>query len=122
MRLASILKRLSTRPKHLLFQYAYGHEHESLLAMTRKTHTDYCDRHGVEYLVAGSPAERGRSPHWRKVELLAEALQAGYDLFDASGYGIAVGEYWDSPFEVRHLNTGFLLVTKSPPVMTFFRD
>ena len=131
-------RRWPTRPRRALIQYAFGDEHEELLALTRERHTFYCARHGIDYYGAGGNAGGGRSPHWRKVELLIEAMEEGYDrvawvdtdcvivdfasdLFDASGFGIAVCECWDSPTVERHLNTGVLLAARSAAVLDFLR-
>jgi hypothetical protein len=72
------------------------------------------------------------------VELLIEAMEQGYDrvawvdtdcvivdpsvdLFDASGFGVAVCECFDSPTIERHLNTGVLLAARSDATMGFLR-
>ena len=126
------------RPKRRrrLVQYAVGDEHERLLASTREWHDRYCSRHGIEYHATDRTIPIARSPHWRKVELLIEAFADGcdqvvwldtdcvivdtsFDIFAASGFGVAVCECFDSPVVERHLNTGFLLATGSPDVVAF---
>lgn len=109
-----------------------------MLSLTRDIHASYCQRHGICYRIDNAPAAAGRSPHWRKVELLIEAMEQGddqvawvdtdcvvvdpsVDLFDASGFGIAVCECFDSPEIERHLNTGVLLASRSPATMEFLQ-
>ncbi len=123
-------------PRRILIQFALGPEHERLLSLTREIHAEYCLRHGIDYRIDNSPASGGRLPYWRKVELLIEAMAEGYDriawldtdcvivdpsfdLFDASGFGIAVCECFDSPEIERHLNAGFILASRSAAAMEF---
>jgi hypothetical protein len=126
-------KIMSVARRRVLIQHAFGEEHESWLSATRNIHADYCNRHGIEYRVAGGPARDGRKAYWRKPELLREAMVDGVDqaiwldsdcvivkpefsLFDASSFGIAVCECFDSPTIRRHLNAGVMWVTRSPDV------
>jgi hypothetical protein len=78
-----ILERLRrpgrVRSRRVLIQYAFGPEHEALLSLTRDIHARYCRRHGIDYRIDNAPTSAGRSPHWRKVELLIEAMEQGYD-------------------------------------------
>ena len=123
-----------------LIQYAYGREHVDMLDVCRKRHQRYCDIHDIDYLASaqGLPA-LDRPPHWRKVELLIETLAIGYEsvawldadcvivdlsfnVFAASGFGIAVCECFDSPAYDRHLNTGFLLCANSISVRAFMDE
>jgi hypothetical protein len=125
--------------RRVMIQYACGDEHGRLLDATRPLHTAYCSWHGIDYWPCREDASVGRSPHWRKVELLIKAMESGYDqaawldtdcvivdpsfnLFNASSYGIAACECFDSPRIERHLSTGFLLITRSPAVFEFLRS
>ena len=124
------------RPRRVLIQFACGHEHGRLLDLSLELHAAYCRRHGIDYRPIRGEPPVGRSAHWRKVELLIEAMQSGYDqviwmdtdcvivdwsynLFDASGFGVAVCESYDSPSIERHLNTGVVMLTRSPAVIEF---
>ncbi len=126
------------RQNRTLIQYASGPEHENLLALTFEVHSRYCRQHGIEYWIDNTPDTKGRSPHWRKVELLIEAMAQGYDqvawvdtdcvivdpsvdIFAASGFGIAVCESFDSPTIERHLNTGVLLAGRSDATIEFLK-
>jgi hypothetical protein len=127
----------TARPRRALVQYACGDEHCALLAMTRPIHAAYCDRHRIDYLATEEDVCRAaRGPYWAKVDRIIEALRSGYeqvawldtdcvvvdasyDIFDASGFGIAVCECFDSPSIERHFNVGVLLVTDSPHVRAF---
>jgi hypothetical protein len=125
--------------RRALIQYAVGDEHERLLASTRPLHTRYCVRHGIDYFAFDKTIPAGRPAAWRKVELLIEAMRGGYEcvawldadcvivdpvfaLLDASRFGIAVCECFDSPEIERHLNTGVLLATRSADVMAFLEE
>lgn len=138
VRLAAKLTPRREPTKRIMIQYAVGTEHEHLLSLTRDIHTRYCLRHGIDYRIDNTPASGGRSAHWRKVELLIEAMAEGYDqiawldtdcvivdpwidLFSVSGFGIAVCECFDSPEVERHLNTGFILASQSAAVMEFLK-
>jgi hypothetical protein len=125
------------RPRRALVQYACGDEHRALLAMTRSIHGAYCDRHQIDYLAMEEDVcTAARGPYWAKVDRIIEALRSGYEqvawldtdcvvvdtsynIFAASGFGIAVCECFDSPSVERHFNIGVLLVTDSPHVREF---
>jgi hypothetical protein len=127
----------TARPRRALVQYACGDEHRALLAMTRPIHAAYCDHHRIDYLATEEDVcTAARGPYWAKVDRIIEALRSGYeqvawldtdcvvvdasyDIFDASGFGIAVCECFDSPSIERHFNVGVLLVTDSPHVRAF---
>lgn len=125
-----------TQIRRRLIQYAVGDEHEALLRSTFALHSDYCARHGIDYFTSDKTIPSGRPLYWRKVESLIEAFAAGYDqaawldtdcvivnpefnIFDASGFGIAVCECFDSPVIERHLNAGIVFATRSPDVLDF---
>jgi GT2 family glycosyltransferase len=132
--------RLTTANKRrVLIQYGHGPEHGAFLDVIEDLHRSYCARHGIDYWARREPPTPGRSAHWMKVALLREAMNAGYsqaiwldtdcviinhdyNLFDASGFGIAVCECFDSPSLERHLNTGIVIVTRSAEVEDFLAD
>jgi hypothetical protein len=121
---------------YALVQHASGDIHRSLVNETSHLHFDYCERWGAEYILDFTEANDGRTGHWRKIDLLRRALKDGFrkalwidsdaiivdpnvNIFDAAGYGVAVCECFDSPTVPRHLNTGVILCTASPQVVSF---
>lgn len=125
------------RKRRVLLQYACGTEYQHLLGMTKPAHAAYCARFGIGYRAVEEDTCLGaRGPYWRKVELMIEAFRGGYDqvawldadciivdasydIFAASGFGIAACECFDSPSIERHLNCGVIFATNSPDVRTF---
>ncbi len=122
--------------KRALIQYACGAACQQLVSATESLHRQYCARHGIDYRLILEDSVIGRHPTWRRIALLAEALRLGYDqvawldadcvivdpsfdIFAASGFGIAVCECFDSPDIERHLNAGVMLTTRSPEVLAF---
>jgi len=129
-------RREGANMRYVLIQLGIGAEYEQMLSATRAIHEAYCGFHQIDYLVASGKPAGGKAIVWRKVELLLEAMQNGYDsaawldadcvivnpevnIFDASRFGIAVCECFDSPTIVRHLNLGVMLASRSDEVIDF---
>lgn len=125
--------------KRVLIQYGYGLEQGTFLAETEDLHRSYCTRHGIDYWARREDPSPGRSAQWMKVALLREASKAGYsqavwldtdcvivdqayNIFDASGFGVAVCECFDTQSLERHLSTGVVIVTYSPEVEDFLAE
>lgn len=133
------MKLFAHHPRRLLVQNGFGEEHNQLLALTASSHAAYCRRHDITYRREDRAArDPNKTAHWAKMELLLEGFDQGFDqvcwldtdcvivdfdanIFDASGFGIAVCECYDSPDIVRHLNTGFMIATDSSRVREFLR-
>jgi hypothetical protein len=123
--------------RNAVIQFGVGEENLAYLAATRELHAAYCARHGIKFIVDKDSPANGRPPHWRKVELLIDAMRKGYDravwldgdciitdhrvnIFEAAGgFGIGVCECFDSPEFERHLNCGVVFTARSPEVTAF---
>jgi Methyltransferase domain/Nucleotide-diphospho-sugar transferase len=126
-------------PGKRLVQYAVGAPWEQLLSMTSALHHSYCRQWQAEYFFDDKERPRNKRPHWRKVGLLRESLEAGFDLvmwldadsvivnpkvdiFSFAGPDISVCECFNSPVIARHYNTGFLLLRNTALVRDFVRE
>jgi hypothetical protein len=119
-----------------LIQYASDDEYRAMLALTAPLHRAYCERHGIDLILNYQPPHQ-QPVYCRKVELLMEHLQIyeqvmwldadcilvaqDYNVFDASGFGIAVCEC-RSPAIIRHLQTGVIFATRSDEVLAFLQQ
>lgn len=124
--------------RRALVQLAAGYDFVRMLDLTADLHSRYCKAWGAE-LIARREAKNKkptRPPHWRKVDLITEALESGYDhilwldadsvivdaradLFAACSWGIGICACHDAPTVPRHLNTGVLWFNRSPEVTAF---
>ena len=120
----------------VLLQFAtLDGDHHKMLSLAGGVHSAYCASHRIIYWPE-YVEQTTRHPLWYKVELIAWALDEGYqqiayldadclivdpetDILAASGYGIAVCECLESSFTPRHLNTGAVYLTASPAVRAF---
>ena len=128
-----------TKQRRVIIQYGEGAEHEHLIQVTRRHHQRYATLWGVDYFI-GEPRTAGaKGPHWHRIDLILQMFDRNYSqvvwldtdcvivdfnicLFDASGFGIACCECFDSPTIERHLNTGFLIATRSPETVGFLKE
>lgn len=71
---------MGARSNCVLIQQASG-AHRSLLSLTQNLHSEYCERHGIDYWAFfGSPNDIGdRAPNWSRVLLMEQANVAGYE-------------------------------------------
>ena len=128
--------RIASPPKRMLIQFAVGEPHESLLRLTQDHHAAFCARFGIDYNYRDKTRLTDKRPHWRKVQLIAEALVAGYetvmwmdadavimtpkiDIMSFAGPDLSVCECFDSPTVERHYNTGVLFLRNTETVRRF---
>jgi len=126
-------------PRRRLVQYAVGEPWEQLLGMTSALHHSYCRQWQADYFFDDKQRPENKRPHWRKVSLLKQSLEAGFDLviwldadsvivnprvdvFSFAGPDITVCECFNSPTIARHYNTGFLLLRNTALVRDFVRE
>ena len=122
--------------KRVLIQYATGAHYEEMLSETRELHKSYADSWSIDYFVEKPQTHTHKTAHYHRIELFLRMIDLGYDhiawldsdsiivdpsvcIFDASNYGIACCECYDSPKEEKHLNTGFLIITSSIETRAF---
>jgi hypothetical protein len=124
--------------RRALLQLAAGGDFIRMLDLTNDLHARYCRTVGAEFITRreARPRKPARPPHWRKVDLIAEALDAGFDqviwldadsvivdgsvdLFAVCRWGLGICECWDSPRVPPHLNTGVVWFNASPEVRAF---
>jgi hypothetical protein len=134
------LPKRKRRGRRALVQLACGMDFVRMLDLTADIHARYCAAWGVEFIAhrEGRPRKTTRPLHWRKVDVIGEALDQGVDqvlwldadsiivdatvdLFSVCRWGIGICECWDSPKEKPHLNTGVIWFNASPEVRAFVK-
>lgn len=127
----------------ILLQQAHG-PFEELLNASYADHKGYCKRHKIDYLAMFGryPVSENRHSQWFKVQLIIDALKAGYryavwldadalvvsDISvrngvprDAIGACWHTNNQWSRPNEYDHFNCGALYVPNTEYVQHFLK-
>jgi hypothetical protein len=124
--------------RRALVQLASGVEFVRMLDLTADIHARYCATWGAEFIAhrESRPRKAARPPHWRKVDVIGEALDQGFDqvlwldadsiivdgtanIFAACTWGLGICACHDAPTVPRHLNSGVLWFNHSSEVIAF---
>lgn len=126
--------------RRALVQLASGMDFVRMLDLTADLHARYCAAWGIEFIAhrEGRPRKAARPPHWRKVDVIGQALDRGFeqvlwldadsiivdatvDLLSVCRWGVGICECWDSPAVHAHLNTGVVWFNAAPEVRAFVK-